>query len=64
MPDVYLLTAHASRFWRYLQQPTRFGLHRRTSLRDWLSHKDITRSMAQLPLLQLSPSAVRGAPWC
>ena len=25
MPDVYFLLSHASTFWRYLQQPARFG---------------------------------------
>ena len=63
MPDVYLLTAHASNFLRYLQQPSRFGLHQRTVLRDWLEYKGIVHTVQQLPLLQLSPCAVWGAPW-
>ena len=63
MPDVHLLTAHASSFWRYLQQPTCFGLHQRTVLRGWLEYKGVVHIVQQLPLLQLSPCTVRGAPW-
>ena len=63
MPDVYLLTAYASSLWRYLQQPTHFGLHQRTVLRDWPEYKGVVHTVQQVPLLQLSPCAVRGAPW-
>ena len=51
MTDVYLLAAHASSFWRYLQRPTRFGLHQRTVLREWMEYKGIIHTVQQLPLL-------------
>ena len=63
MPDAYLLLTHASTFWRYLQQLTRFGLLQRNVLRDWLAYKGIVHTVAELPLLQLSPCAIRGGPW-
>ena len=63
MPDAYLWTAHASTFWRYLQQPTRIGLSQRTALRDWLAYKGIVHNTAQLHLLQMSPCAACNAPW-
>ena len=60
MPDIYLLSTHASTFWRYFQQPTRFGVLQRNVLRDWLAYKGILHSVSALLLLQLTPCAITG----